>query len=226
MAYLCYCIIVGGLVWTFIRFRVNRIVMLQEIDMKKREALQLKELDDMKTRFFSNITHEFRTPLTLIMGPAEQLKTIHASDRQQSKLSDIIVNNAKQLLVLINRLMDLSKLEAKALPLHEQRGSPADSVGSIVQSFKTEAQSKGVQLSFEDRTGGLDGWFFADALERIVYNLLVSNAIKFTPAAGSVEVILSTESEKLWLIVKGYWVLEFRRTNFPYIFADRFYQVL
>ena len=121
MAYICYCIILAGLTWTFIRFRVSRMVLKQEMLLKEKEAIQLKELDDMKTRFFSNITHEFRTPLTLIMGPAEQLKSIHSTDPQQTRLSDTILNNAKQLLILINRLMDLSRLEAKALHLNDKK---------------------------------------------------------------------------------------------------------
>jgi signal transduction histidine kinase/CheY-like chemotaxis protein/ligand-binding sensor domain-containing protein/AraC-like DNA-binding protein len=221
MAYLCYCIIIGGLVWTFIRFRVNRILMLQEINMKERETSQMKELDEMKSRFFSNITHEFRTPLTLIMGPAEQLKSIHAPDRQQTRLSDTILKNAKQLLVLINRLMDLSKLEAKALPLQEQRGNPADSVGSIVHSFETDVESRGLQLSFEDQTGPMEGWFFGDALERIVYNL-VSNALKFTETGGRIEVTLMAGAEKLHLIVKDTGI-GIPDAQLPYIY-NRFYQ--
>jgi signal transduction histidine kinase/CheY-like chemotaxis protein/AraC-like DNA-binding protein/streptogramin lyase len=221
MAYLCYCIILAGLTWTFIRFRVSRIVMQEEIVLKEREAAQLKELDDMKSKFFSNITHEFRTPLTLIMGPAEQLKRTHADDPGQSKLADTIVNNAKQLLILINRLMDLSKLEAKALKLQEQRGNPADAVGSVVHSFETDAASKQVQLSFENEILVMDCWFYADALERIVYNL-VSNALKFTLRGGHVEIILSERNDSMLLVVKDNGI-GIEENKLPYIF-DRFYQ--
>jgi signal transduction histidine kinase/DNA-binding response OmpR family regulator/ligand-binding sensor domain-containing protein len=221
MAYLCYCIILAGLTWTLMRFRVSRIVMKEEMALKEREAVQLKEIDDMKSRFFSNITHEFRTPLTLIMGPAEQMKSIHTHDPQQSRLADTIVSNAKQLLVLINRLMDLSKLEAKALRLTEQRGSPSDTVGIIVHSFESDAATKQIRLAFEDHTEHLDCWFYADALERIVYNL-VSNALKFTPAGGRVNIILSAENESLHLLVSdnGIGIAE---NKLPHIF-DRFYQ--
>jgi signal transduction histidine kinase/DNA-binding response OmpR family regulator len=221
MAYLCYCIILAGLTWTFIRFRVTRMMMQEEMVLKEREAVQLKELDDMKSKFFSNITHEFRTPLTLIMGPAEELKKVNTGDFKQNRLADTIVNNARQLLTLINRLLDLSKLEAKALKLHEQRGNPADAIGSVVHSFDMDAATKGIQLSFTNQVGVMDCWFYADALERIVYNL-VSNALKFTSMNGQVDVIFSEKNNMLELIVKDNGI-GIGENKLPHIF-DRFYQ--
>lgn len=221
MAYICYAIILAGLVWTFIRFRVTREIMKQEIQLKEKQTEQMKELDDMKSRFFSNITHEFRTPLTLIMGPAEQLQESGKLEQHQHRLVTTIMNNAKQLLILINRLMDLSKLEAKALQLQEQRGNPGDSVGSIVHSFEHDAATKQIQMNYQDLTGSTDCWFFADALERIVYNL-ISNALKFTGSGGTVETILKLQDEKIKLIIKdtGIGIPE---NKLPFIF-NRFYQ--
>jgi signal transduction histidine kinase/CheY-like chemotaxis protein/ligand-binding sensor domain-containing protein len=221
MAYFCYCIILTGLTWTFIRLRVTRLLMKREMELKEKEALQLKELDDMKSRFFSNITHEFRTPLTLILGPAEQLKQAHALGPAQSRMADTIVQNAKQLLILINRLMDLSRLEAKALQLHEKRGNPADAVSPIVQSFEGDAGTKEIELLFDDQTGHIDCWFYADAVKHIVYNL-VSNALKFTDTGGRVEILLSSDPEELHIEVMdtGTGIPE---SKLPNIF-DRFYQ--
>ncbi len=221
MAYICYSIILAGLTWTFIRFRVSREVLKQEMLLKEKEAMQLKELDDMKTRFFSNITHEFRTPLTLIMGPAEQLKSIHSTDPQQARLSDTILNNAKQLLILINRLMDLSRLEAKALHLNEQKGNPAYTVGAVVHSFERDAEVKDVYLSFNNQTDHLECWFYPDAIERIVYNL-VSNALKFTPSGGKVKVHLNRMDNMLLLDVEDSGI-GITKDKLPYIF-DRYYQ--
>ena len=220
-AYLCYAIILAGLAWAYVRFRIGREMLKQDIVHKEKQAMQLKELDDMKTRFFSNITHEFRTPLTLIMGPAEQLKESGKLDPNQNRLANTIMNNAKQLLVLINRLMDLSKLEARALQLQEQRGNPGDAVGSIVYSFEHDAGTKQIQLKYEDRTSQTDCWFYADALERIVYNL-VSNALKFTEPGGLVEIILALPGDHLKLTVKDTGV-GIAANKLPHIF-DRFYQ--
>lgn len=221
MAYLCYTIIITGLVLTFIRFRVGRELMKKEMVLKEKETAQLKELDDMKSRFFSNITHEFRTPLTLILGPAEQLKTTITDKVKQTSLADTIVRNAKQLLVLINRLMDLSKLEAKAMKLHEQRGNPATVVGAVVHSFENDAEARKVALSFSDQSALTDCWFYPDAVERIVYNL-VSNALKFTPVGGSVSVSLSAIDNQLRLAVAdtGTGIAD---DKLPHIF-DRYYQ--
>ena len=221
MAWLCYVIILAGLAWTFIRFRVSREIMKQEIVLKEKQAGQMKELDDMKSRFFSNITHEFRTPLTLIMGPAEQLKESEKLDQHQQRMATTITNNAKQLLILINRLMDLSKLEAKALQLHEQRGNPGDAIGSIVYSFEHDANAKQIQMNYQDLTGSIDCWFFADALERIVYNL-ISNALKFTGPGGTVETMLTLQDDRIRLIVKDTGI-GIPNDKLPFIF-DRFYQ--
>ncbi|MFT3704329.1 MAG: response regulator [Agriterribacter sp.] len=221
MAYLCYTIIIAGLILTFIRFRVGRELLKKEMVLKEKETAQLKELDDMKSRFFSNITHEFRTPLSLILGPAEQLKANATDKAKQISLADTIVRNAKQLLILINRLMDLWKLEAKAMKLHEQRGNPAAVINGVVQSFENDAEARNVLLTFSDQSALTDGWFYPDAVERIVYNL-VSNALKFTPAGGRVEVILSSNNNNLRLSVtdSGTGITE---EKLPHIF-DRYYQ--
>jgi len=222
LAYLVYAVIIGGLVWTFIRLRVSRLVVEKEVELREKETSQLKELDEMKTRFFSNITHEFRTPLTLIMGPAEQLKTANAGDVKKTGLADLIITNAKQLLNLVNRLLDLSRLEAKAMKLREQEGMPGAIIGSIVNSFEMDAKSRQVELNYQDRTNGLRASFFIEATERIVYNLL-SNAMKFTPAGGRVDVSLRTVNQELILEVKDTGT-GIPGDQLPYIF-DRFYQV-
>jgi signal transduction histidine kinase/DNA-binding response OmpR family regulator/ligand-binding sensor domain-containing protein len=221
MAYLCYSIILAGLIWTFIRIRVSRLTMQREVRLKAQETSQLKELDDMKTRFFANITHEFRTPLTLIIGPAEQLKTEFAADPRIKKTADRIIANSQRLLTLVNRLMELAKLESGASKLVEQRGNPASAVGLVIQSFETYAQTRAVKLSFEAAGVPADCLFYADALERIIYNL-VSNALKFTLPGGNVSVTLEAR-EQLLLTVKdtGIGIPEDR---LPRIF-DRYYQV-
>jgi len=198
------------------------MVLKREMTLKEMEAQQLKQLDDMKSRFFSNITHEFRTPLTLITGPAEQLKSEYTGDARIWKLADGIIYNSRQLLTLVNRLMELAKLESGSSKLLEQKGSPATVTGLIVQSFETDARNRQVHLSFHDQLGQTDCWFYADALERIVYNL-VSNALKFTNPGGKVEVSLHSNEENLILVVEdnGIGIPE---EKLPYIF-DRFYQV-
>jgi signal transduction histidine kinase/DNA-binding response OmpR family regulator len=220
-AYAAYLIILCMLLRWFIRIRDSRMAMRREMAWKEKESSQLKELDDLKTRFFSNITHEFRTPLTLIMGPAEQLETLHAGDAKTSRLTGTILNNARQLLTLVNRLLDLSRLEAHAFQLSEQRGNPGSVVAAVIDSFLLEAAAHQQTLSFEDTTGHLDVWFHPEALERIVYNL-VSNALKFSEPGARVNVVLRAVDGQLQLAVDDTGI-GIQKEKLPHIF-DRFYQ--
>ena len=221
IAYIVYAILLFMLIRWLIRIRDSRLAMQREMAWKEKEAQQLKELDDMKSTFFSNMTHEFRTPLTLIMGPAEQLKTLHPDDPGTSRLTGTILNNARQLLTLVNRLLDLSRLEAHAFQLTEQRGNPGSVMGAVIDSFTLEAATRQIDLSLLDNTGHLDVWFHPDALERIAYNL-VSNAIKFSPHGGQITVTLVVADGLLHLEVSDTGI-GIPKEKLPYIF-DRFYQ--
>ena len=222
-AYLIYSLIAFGLVrWYFI-FREKRLQIQQNLAFEKREALRLREVDELKDRFFSNITHEFRTPLTLIMTPLEKLE-------QDPSLSTAAVNavhtaqrNAKQLLRLINEFLDFSKLNDGQLKVKLSSGDLKIFVEEMLRLFEPAAAEKniGLQLSTE----GINGYYLFDEekWERIINNLL-SNALKFTPAGGKVQVSLAAlQGEMVALTVQD---------NGPGIPAnqqakifDRFFQV-
>lgn len=219
-AYVLYAFIGAGWIALFIRYRVNRERMRQEIQLKEREAAQLKAVDELKGRFFANITHDFRTPLTLILGPVQQLKHSIAKDSNKRWL-DSIERNANQLLQLINQLLDLSKLEAGSLQLNETYGSPTGVINSCVQSFKAEAASKQLTLQYNYSGGETDCWFDAGKLQQIASNL-IANAIKFTPAGGTVEVYVQTDGN-ISLTVSDTGV-GIPPAQLPLIF-NRFYQV-
>lgn len=193
-AYSIYILGMAGIIWLYLQYRINRERMRQKIFLKEQEALQLKTVDELKTRFFSNITHEFRTPLTLILTPAQRLKSSLFQKDQLHWLS-AIERNAQQLLRLINQLLDFSKLESGTLMLHETKGNISDFVEEQLRSFYDEADSNGIILEYHSKPSG-DYWFDADKLEQIIRNL-VANALKFTSADGKVEVALYPQGRAL-----------------------------
>ncbi len=191
------------------------------------QADRLRRLDQEKTRFFTNVTHEFRTPLTLMLGPAAQIAadTREPATRQQAEL---VQDNAQRLLHLINQLLDLSRLEAGQQVLHLAPGELVGFVRGLVGSFESLARQRAIGCTFEADLPVLHVQFDADKLEKVVANLL-SNAFKFTSAAGLVTVHLrqKTASE---LVDSTRVELTVRDTgcgiapaHLPHVF-DRFYQ--
>lgn len=219
-AYITYILLILLAIIGYIKYRLKQELIKQEIVLKEREAAQLKELDAVKTRFFANITHEFRTPLTLISGPAEQLLQ-HPEKDKHDNLVNTIAKNAQQLLQLTNQLMDLAKLEAKAMKPQLVKGNITLEINTVVETFQEEANRKNITLTFLRHDEDHEHWFSAEMLERILYNL-ISNAIKFTPSGGTI-VIQHTENEKgIRLTIKdtGKGIPP---DELPHIF-DRFYQ--
>ena len=227
-AYAIYFLAFLGMVYGLLRAYINRVRMQQsivfkqkEVDLKAREAEQLRELDGMKTRFFSNITHEFRTPLTLILGPAAQMLEESRQEKDAKRLS-LIDRNARQLLGLINQLLDLSKLEAGTTHINAALGDLPDFVEMLAGTFQMAAEVKNVVLEFENRLESRYYWFDHEKLERIVTNLL-SNAVKFANASGRILVTLRAADSEGTEITVANTGTRIPDAQLDRIF-DRFYQ--
>lgn len=147
-----------------------------------------KELEDMKYRFFTNISHEFRTLLTLIITPIGSLLRRTTDEETRTRLNDVS-KNAGELLQLVNQLLDFRKMEMNGERLHLMSGNLDEFVRYIAMKFSPLAEQKAVRLEFEDTTGGLFMYFDRDKVGKILSNLL-SNAFKFTKAGGMVRVEL------------------------------------
>lgn len=198
-AYAIYITIAIIITVLFIRYSVKQGLIKNEILLKQKEAKQLREMDEVKSRFFSNITHELRTPLTLIMGPAEQLKKVK-DEKQQKHLLSIITKNANSLLNLTNQLLDIAKLEAGALKPHMLWGDIISEIKQVINLFSEEATGKYNTIKFKGPEKA--EYFFApEILERILYNLL-SNALKYSNENDTIIVKLSEESKGITLEVK------------------------
>lgn len=166
--------------------------------IKRRTARKLEELDRMKSRFFSNISHEFRTPLSLIIGPLQQkLSTIQNIEEQQQ--TEVMLRNAHRLQDLINQLLDLSKIEAGEMKLKVAKGDPSNFLSLILPSFDSLAEQKKIKYQYSVCNSHF-GFFDHDKVEKIINNLL-SNAFKFTPSNGNVNVNCSIVDEHLKIAV-------------------------
>ncbi|MEM9673121.1 MAG: ATP-binding protein [Bacteroidota bacterium] len=154
----------------------------------RQEAERIKAMDSVKSRFFANISHEFRTPLHLILGPLQS----HQNEQIPSHELGMMQRNAHRLLRLVNQLMDLSKLEVGELQLEYQQADVFEFLRAMADSFfpLTEEKQITYQIDIPIRRAPLR--FDPDKLEKIVYNLL-SNAIKFTPLKGTVSFHASVE---------------------------------
>jgi signal transduction histidine kinase/DNA-binding response OmpR family regulator len=196
----------------------------QSIILKQTEARKLRELDAIKTNIYTNITHEFRTPLSIIIGLAEQL-----ADNPKMKLDEglqIIKRNGKSLLRLISQMLDLSKLEAKAMPANLFQGDIIGYLKYIIESFESLAQSKNINLHFTTEIDHLIMDFDAEKMIQIISNLL-SNSIKFTPCGGDIYLLISKEitnnTNQLNIKVRDTGI-GIPADKLPNIF-DRFYKV-
>ena len=218
-----FSVIILLLVWWFLNSRLNRLRLNDQLELGKMEAERLKQLDLVKSDFFSNVTHEFRTPLTLILGHLDQVIPNITDDRAKKELI-VVKRNAKLLEKLINQLLDIAKIEADRMDIDLRKGNIVPLLNEIQRSFASLADRKGVGLDFEVKQETINMEFDPDKVELIFYNLL-SNAFKFTDK-GKVSLTVDTAEKdgkqfcKLVVQDTGIGIVE---EQIPKVF-DRFYQ--
>lgn len=185
-AYGMYAFLVLIILYLGRRVVLQRERLKFQFEQERREARQLHELDLMKIRFFTNVSHEFRTPLALILAPIERILA-SSTDPQQQKQFQMIQRNAKRLLSLVNQLLDFRKLEVEGISFYPSEGNIIKFVEESVSSFSDLSEKKNISLSFKTDIPELQAVFDMDKLEKIIFNLL-SNAFKFTPENGEIDV--------------------------------------
>ncbi|MEJ2614741.1 MAG: response regulator [Ignavibacteriaceae bacterium] len=178
---------------------IKNLQLQKETFQKIKETEKLQELDRIKTNFFTNISHEFRTPLTLILGPLEKLMGENKDESLQSQYQ-LIHKNADNLLKLINQLLDLSSIDAGKMKLNMDKVDAITFIKGITASFRPLADIKNIQLEFSSKLEQLDTYFDKDKFEKIISNLL-SNTIKFTNEKGKISVSISIDKNDIIEII-------------------------
>ncbi len=220
-AYLFYVLAFISLLYFTWKLQLKRIRVKQEYEMSKFEAQKLQEMDEIKSRFFTNISHEFRTPLTLILGPVKQMITKLNEGKMKDDLN-IVHRNANKLLGLVNQLLDISKIESGNMKLQTSPQNIIKVVKVLVLSFTSYAERKKITLNFNSTEDEIIVYLDKDKVEKIITNLL-SNAFKFTPDRGRIEVSVKRDDKfvKIGVSDDGIGI---PKQNMDKIF-DRFYQV-
>lgn len=202
-----YCVFIIFIISTLIRFRSRKLERekqhletvvtdrTKEIHHKNHQlehqtrqlqaqSEKLKEMAQVKSRFFANISHEFRTPLTLIVGPLEEMLNAPPQVLKKKKIATML-SHSQRLLSLINQLLDLSRMDSGKEKLQATYQDIIPFIKTILASFETLTEQKGLQLHFTTETANVSFYYDAQKMEKIIYNLLM-NAIKFTPSPGEI----------------------------------------
>ncbi len=219
-AIILYLLATAVAVWFVWRFVTQRRVMDEQLRMERLEKEKIEEVNQMKTSFFINISHEFKTPLTLILSPLQEIIEKTTDKWQLSQLS-YIQKNTNKLLHLVNQLMDYRRAELGVFELKASRVKPQAQIVEIFNLFEKLAKRKKISFYVHDMTSGKEVLIDVNYLELILNNLL-SNAFKFTPEGGKITVRLDEDINYFILEVEdnGQGIPE---SKLALIF-DRFYQ--
>ena len=197
LAFILYAMIFAAFIYFVLNYYKKRQLLNQNIFFRKRE----KELHENRLVFFTEIAHEFQTPLTLIVGPIQKLSETKLNEKNQ-KFIKMIQRNSSRLLFLTQQLLEFRKAEYDHLEVTAKNFDLVNLIEQITELFDEWALDKNIAYTI-DIPPALKGWFDKDKIEKIVFNLL-SNAFKYTPVNGSINLVFSIkdkDSEKLYITV-------------------------
>lgn len=204
--------LLGGCAWAYGRWRtrrlererarLERLVGERTADVR-RQAEEIRALSEARTRFFANVSHEFRTPLTLVLGPlGDALEGRHGAIAPGLAAAlETARASARRLLRLVGELLDLSRLAAGRFELHVAEHDLAEQLRRELAAFEQQAHARGIDLASEGLADPLLLWYDSDQLERMISNLL-ANALKFTPVGGQVRLRLVPAAQEVGIEVE------------------------
>jgi signal transduction histidine kinase/DNA-binding response OmpR family regulator/sugar lactone lactonase YvrE len=185
----CYVILIAGILYLLARFLLFRANVLHNLKLERVQRENMEKLNQAKLQFFTNISHEFRTPLTLIIGPLQSMLTELTGGSKLHHQAQIANENAQRLLRLINQLLDFRKAETENMKCSISEGNIVQFLREIVHSFESMAEEFKISLSLEANQN-IPLWFDRDKCEKVFFNL-ISNAFKHTSEGG--KIIVSIE---------------------------------
>ena len=221
-AYLLYLLAALSLILLYVRYIKYKVRLESSLEYEKKEKAHIEEINQSKIRFFTNISHEFRTPLTLITSQVDMLlqqkKLLpEASNRIQS-----ISRNAALMTRLINELLEFRKINDKKMPIKAGEYNIIQFVHEIYFSFEEYAKAKKIDFSFQAENDTILLWFDQNLMQKVFFNL-ISNAFKYTPKEGKIIVSISQDDEKVYVSIKDSGI-GISPENKNKIF-DQFYQI-
>ena len=216
-AILIYVSFVLGIVLLIRWNAVKQVLLANKLEMEKVKHEQEQQLSEMKLRFFTDISHEFRTPLTLILGPIKEV----LDENPGNKRLNVVYKNAKRLMALVNQLLEFRRLDADTLGLSVSKNNIVDFIKEVCISFGELAKINQIQFNYHLQIQSKTVWFDVEKMEMILNNLL-SNAFKYIGSGSVIEVSLSEDDRFVCIHVKDNGA-GIREEDIPFIF-NRFYQ--
>lgn len=193
-AYLIYLALIAAFIYYAWKYSLQRIRERNELKQERLEKEQIEEVNKLKLQLFTNISHDFRTPLTLIMGPLEQLIKVKEDDKGKQELHSTMYRNAKVLMELINQLLDFRKSESGKLKVLASNYDLVAFSEEIKLAFDQLARDKEIAFTLSSSQSIVNVWFDKIMIKKVLYNLL-SNAFKFTPKNGKIEIKIEVFSD-------------------------------
>jgi signal transduction histidine kinase/DNA-binding response OmpR family regulator len=187
LAKLLYIITSMLITFLIFRFYIERVAYKKELQLEKIKHEHDENLHEMKLKFFTNVSHEFRTPLTLIVGPVKRLINSGNLSHEEQKLVETVNRNSNRLLQLINQIMDMRKAEKGFARLNISKIEMIDFINQRLAYFSEEARSRNIKLTFDYCSSSFAIEADDEKLDKIIFNLL-SNAFKYTPSNGAITV--------------------------------------